>query len=125
MTYILDLVLFIGPGYNSRQPGQSVVLNIPSLTPAQCSPPLFPYGDEDGYGTYVGVVTDDGPMLCGGYTKHHDAGCYVLTRQGRWERRGSMNTARSGAAAVQTSAGWWVTGWLQYNKLVGYRLVTI
>ena len=96
-------VLFIGPGAGSN--GQSEVLNIPSLTMANCTPPTFPFAI---YG-YVATMTVDGPVLCGGGV----AACYLLTRSGTWlgtPPMQAMKTSRTWAAAVTLGDAWWVTG---------------
>ena len=53
--------LSIGPGSGSY--GESEVLNLPSFTPANCTPPVFPH---DSYHGYVGRLSPDGSLLCGG-----------------------------------------------------------
>ena len=95
------------------------MLNIPSLTKSSCCTPPIPF---DEYAGYVGKNTDEGPMLCGGYgSGYHLANdygqeleylsdCFILTKNGNWVRKKGMNSKRNRPAAVETSAGWWVTG---------------
>ena len=97
-------VLFIGPGYGSN--GQSEVLNLPSLTRANCTPPTFPYGDYYGY---VASLMAEGPLLCGGYySGKHQSTCHLAGKE--WIASTPMKTSRVGAAAVTLGDAWWVTG---------------
>ena len=98
--------LFIGPGQVSDKAVKAVVLNVPSLTSANCSVPDLPY--EIFYG-YVGKNTDKGPMLCGS-SDESGYECLVLVRNGTWVKGKGTISERKNAAAVETSAGWWVTG---------------
>ena len=100
-------VVFIGPGYGSD--GLSEVLLLPSLTPGACTPPPFPHGEYEGY---VGRLSPDGPLLCGGYQSGvFKSSCYLLGRDGSWVNSSSqMTVERSGAAAAQLGDSWWVTG---------------
>merc|ERR1712106_652677 len=73
-------VVFIGPGYGSD--GLSEVLLLPSLTPGACTPPPFPHGEYNGY---VGRLSADGPLLCGGvHSGAFQSSCYLLARDGSW-----------------------------------------
>merc|ERR1712106_637196 len=100
-------VVFIGPGYGSD--GLSEVLLLPSLTPGACTPPLFPHGEYEGY---VGRLSPDGPLLCGGYQSGvFQSSCYLLGRDGSWVTSSSeMTVQRSWTAAAQLGDSWWVTG---------------
>merc|ERR1711892_46150 len=100
-------VVFIGPGYGSD--GLSEVLLLPSLTPGACTPPLFPHGEYEGY---VGRLSPDGPLLCGGYQSGvFQSSCYLLGRNGSWVTSSSqMTVERSWPAAAQLGETWWVTG---------------
>jgi len=98
--------LFIGPTYGTL--GMSRVLHLPSFTIANCSPPAFPHGK---YGDFVGKLTPEGPLLCGGNINWvKQKACYLLTWSGNWEEVQGMNMKRKGAAAVEIDGGWWVTG---------------
>ena len=98
-------VVFIGPGYDDL----SEVLLLPSLTPALCTPPPFPYGQYKGY---VGRLSPDGPLLCGGrHSIAPQSSCYLLGRDGSWVTSSSqMTDERDQAAAVELGDSWWVTG---------------
>ena len=97
-------VLFIGPGSGSN--GQSEVLNLPSLTRANCTPPTFPYGE---YTTYVASLMAEGPLLCGGYySSTLQSTCHLAGKE--WTASTPMKTIRSFAAAVTLGDAWWVTG---------------
>ena len=86
----------------------SRVLHLPSFTIANCSPPAFPHGK---YGDFVGKLTPEGPLLCGGNINWvKQKACYLLTWSGNWEEVQGMNMKRKGAAAVEIDGGWWVTG---------------
>ena len=98
--------LFIGPGHVADKAVKAVVLNGPSLTSANCSVPDLPYEIFHGY---VGKNTDKGPMLCGS-SDESGYECLVLVRNGTWVKVKGMISERTNAAAVETSAGWWVTG---------------
>ena len=100
--------LFIGTGFPSL--GMSEVLHLPSFTKANCTPPVFQDG-EYSYYSYVGKLTPEGPLLCGGtYKGERQSSCHLLTRSGNWEEVQGMNMVRHGAAAVEIDEGWWVTG---------------
>merc|ERR1711892_1299874 len=100
-------VVFIGPGYGSD--GLSEVLLLPSLTPGACTPPPFPHGEYEGY---VGRLSLDGPLLCGGYQSGvFQSSCYLLGRDGSWVTSSSqMTVQRSWSAAAKLGDSWWVTG---------------
>ena len=51
-------------------------------------------------------------MLCGGsgYSGENLSECFVLSKNGSWVKMPGMKNARLFAAAIETSAGWWVTG---------------
>merc|ERR1711892_725842 len=100
-------VVFIGPGYGSD--GLSEVLLLPSLTSGACTPPPFPYGEYEGY---VGRLSPDGPLLCGGYhSLAMQSSCYLLGRDGSWVTSSSqMTLERSWPAATELGDSWWVTG---------------
>merc|ERR1719260_608291 len=91
------------------------VLNITSLTRASCALPDLPVRYDNYYG-YVGKRTDKGPMLCGGYGYNNTGGgnfvpdCFLLVENGTWVTVPGMKKLRLNARAVDTSAGWWVTG---------------
>lgn len=99
-------ILLIGPGHGSN--GASEVLNLPSLTRANCSPPTFPNGE---YWGYVGTLTTDGPLLCGGSVRRvFHLECHLLANSGEWVGMPPMQNARVWAAAVTLGDAWWVTG---------------
>merc|ERR1711892_1128433 len=100
-------VVFICPGYGSD--GLSEVLLLPSLTSGACTPPPFPYGEYD---SYVGRLSPDGPLLCGGYHRGAmQSSCYLLGRDGSWVTSSSqMTVGREWPAAAQLGDSWWVTG---------------
>merc|ERR1712123_562806 len=100
-------VVFIGPGYGSD--GLSEVLLLPSLTPGACTPPPFPYGE---YNSYVGRLSPDGPLLCGGSLSYvEQSSCYLLGQDGSWVTSSSqMTVERQWPAAVELGETWWVTG---------------
>merc|ERR1712106_563542 len=100
-------VVFICPGYGSD--GLSEVLLLPSLTPGACTPPPFPYGEYEGY---VGRLSPDGPLLCGGYQSGaFQSACYLLGRDGSWVTSSSqMTVQRAWPAAAQLGDSWLVTG---------------
>merc|ERR1711892_89346 len=100
-------VVFIGPGYGSD--GLSEVLLLPSLTPGTCTPPPFPYGD---YRSYVGRLSPDGPLPCGGrHSIAPQSSCYLLGRDGSWVTSSSQLTVeRWLPAATELGDSWWVTG---------------
>ena len=107
-------LLFIGPVVGSD--GESEVLSLPSLTIAPwCTTPVFPRRDHHGY---VGGLSPDGPLLCGGYHgRRFRSSCYLLAKNGSWVPSTQMKEKRHGAAAVQMENGWWVTGTSDsYNK---------
>jgi hypothetical protein len=120
-------VLFIGPAYLKY--GPSEVLNLPSLTKANCTPPGFPHGR---YESYTGTLTKAGPLLCGGYHSYNNrATCYVLARNGTWMQVEGMKSKTSHPASVETGAGWWVAdrgtsemwdgnSWQDYDALPEY-----
>ena len=86
------------------------MLHLPSFTEANCTPPTFPYGEYNYY-DYVGNLTPDGPLLCGGsYNGEKQSSCHLLTRSGDWEEVQGMKMKRVGGAAVEIGGGWWVTG---------------
>ena len=99
-------VLFLGPGIGSN--GASEVFNLPSLTRANCSPPTFPNGE---YWGYVGTLTTDGPLLCGGSVRRvFHLECHLLANSGEWVGMPPMQNARVWAAAVTLGDAWLVTG---------------
>merc|ERR1711892_605665 len=100
-------VVFIGPGYGSD--GLSEVLLLPSLTPGACTPPPFPHGE---YNVYVGRLSADGPLLCGGvHSGAFQSSCYLLGRDGSWVTSSSqMTVERAWPAATELGDSWWVTG---------------
>jgi len=101
-------VLFIGPGSQSK--GKSEVLLLPSLKPANCTPPIFPGGHLHGY---VGRMTEDGPLLCGGVTNDYTHKCHLLGEMGDWFGTPPLvgqNVVRGYMAAVEVNDGWLVTG---------------
>jgi len=108
-------VLFLGPGRYSK--GKSEVVLIPSLTPANCTPPTFP--GEELYG-YVGIMTADGPLLCGGFTDSNATSkCHLLAKSGNWFGTPplvGMSLARGHMAAVEMNDGWFVTGGYDKNS---------
>merc|ERR1711892_389549 len=100
-------VVFIGPGYGSD--GLSEFLLLPSLTPGACTPPPFPHGE---YYAYVGRLSPDGPLLCGGdHSGVRQSSCYLLGKDGSWVTTSSqMSVERAHPAAAQLGETWWVTG---------------
>merc|ERR1712123_454954 len=81
-------VVFIGPGHDPD--GLSEVLLLPSLTPGACTSPPFPYGEYRGY---VGRLSPDGPLLCGGvHSGAFKSSCYLLGRDGSWVTSSSQMT---------------------------------
>merc|ERR1719250_972 len=48
-------------------------------------------------------------MLCGS-SDENGYECLVLVRNGTWVKEKGTISERKNAAAVETSAGWWVTG---------------
>ena len=99
-------VLFVGPGDGSN--GESEVFSLPSFTPANCTPPVFPISYFDGY---VGSLSADGPLLCGGWHSGKiQITCYLLARNSSWVISTQMKTKRLFARALETEDGWWVTG---------------
>merc|ERR1711892_108336 len=100
-------VVFLGPG--SGSPGLSEVLLLPSLTPGACTPPPFPY---ERYTGYVGRLSPDGPLLCGGYhSGAYHSSCYLLARNGSWVTSSlQMTVERGSLAGVKLGETWWVTG---------------
>jgi len=100
--------LFLGP--SGLTLGKSEVLHLPSFTKANCTPPSFPPKGYTYY-SYVGTLTPEGPLLCGGdHNGETQSFCHLLTRSGNWEEVQGMNMRRSGAAALEIDGGWWVTG---------------
>eukprot|EP00092_Neocalanus_flemingeri_P018593 GFUD01020136.1.p1 GENE.GFUD01020136.1~~GFUD01020136.1.p1 ORF type:complete len:213 (-),score=32.04 GFUD01020136.1:329-922(-) len=98
--------LFIGPGGGSS--GQSEVLTLPGLTPATCSIPAHPKGGIKGY---VATLSEEGPILCGGYhSSAYQRDCHLLTKDGRWIGTPPMQTNRVQASSVRIGGAWWVTG---------------
>jgi len=101
-------VLLIGP--SSGSDGRSEVLSLPDLTPLDCNVPVFPVGKYQDYYGYVGRVTSDGVLMCGGYTDYdYTSSCHLLTSSGYQDMPGLINK-RSDAASVVTPLGLWVTG---------------
>jgi len=98
-------VLLIGPGQYTY--GKSVVLSLPDLTPLDCNIPVFPGGEYYGY---VGRVTIDGVLMCGGEINNdYTSSCYLLTRSG-YQNMPGLQYKRMSAASVLTPSGLWVTG---------------
>ena len=120
-TYLPYLdYLFLGP--SGLTLGKSEVLHLPSFTKANCSTPTFP---PEGYTyySYVGTLTPEGPLLCGGdHNGETQSFCHLLTRSGNWEEVQGMNMRRSGAAALEIDGGWWVTGKLYHYDLLVQNL---
>jgi len=107
--------LFLGPGTGSS--GHSEVLHLPSLETTQCRVPVHPKGDV--MQGYVGTLTAQGPVLCGGWYQepgghyYSTEECYLLSKSdGTWTKmNSSMNKKASRAAGVVLDSGeWWVTG---------------
>ena len=92
------------------------MFNLPSLNKTSCSVPFQPTEDYHGY---VGTNTAQGPMLCGGsgYSTENLSDCFLLGKNGTWLKVQSMNRVRMFAAAVETNAGWWVTGAFQVSHI--------
>jgi len=72
---------------------------------------------------YVGTLTAQGPVLCGGWYSQSDGSgggsfseteeCFLLSKSdGTWSKmKSSLNSKRGGAAGVVLDSGeWWVTG---------------
>jgi len=107
-------VLFIGPGFQSK--GKSEVLLLPSLTPANCTPPIFPGGNLQGY---VARMTADGPLLCGGFITAYTNKCHLLANIGDWFGTPPLvgkSVAKAYMAAVEINDGWMVTGGFDGSK---------
>jgi len=111
-------VLWTGPGMKSG--GKSEVLTLPDLTPLDCNLPVFPEGD---YESYTVRYTSEGIHMCGGVAGDYYSGdgpsssCYLLTTTGYQDMPGLLNK-RSGAASVETTLGWWVTGGFDGEKML-------
>ena len=113
---------------------ESYAFNLPSLTVVNCTPPRFPH--EGLYSGYVGKMTTNGLLLCGGISPknertfssyadyvanydpsydpyHRHSSCSLLSEAGRWETVEEMvmpGQYLSALSAVDTDEGWWVTG---------------
>ena len=58
---------------------------------------------QEALDSHVGTLTPDGPLLC-------DTTCYILAKNGSWVVASVPGFKRGGAASVDISEGWWVTG---------------
>ena len=68
---------------------------------------------------YVGKMTVDGPMFCGGRTgSSFYSDCHILTKGGTWIGSPpiqAMKTKRAYAAATMLGGAWWVTGEITFS----------
>jgi len=93
-------ILFIGPGTNYYHRRFPEAYTLPSFTRADfCTPPML----QEFLDSHVGTLTPDGPLLC-------DTTCYILAKNGSWVVASVPGFRRGGAASVDISEGWWVTG---------------
>ena len=74
---------------------------------------MFGSNVRDSYRGYVGRLTPDGLLLCGGYFDGPKlSACYLIDRNGSLGLHTStqMQEVRHRAAAVEIDDEWWVTG---------------
>ena len=92
-----------------KDPGNSELFKISTLSPAKCSPPLHPRGNIHGS---VLAGTSRSIILYGGKNgSDFNTECHRLDSGMPWVAAPSLNTPDRGyAAAISFIGGMWVTG---------------